>query len=130
MNKLIIVKQYFINILKIDNRSCRLLLLYMLAVCEVQPSAPRTEMVLNEEPSSARRLSDNARALAKFERPKNACVFEGARIWLSPHGRARHRPQLAWAKPEEPPRGGGDAALTRLLDDGPAASCLKCYNFS
>ncbi len=60
MNKLIIVKQYFINILKIDNRSCRLLLLYMLAVCEVQPSAPRTEMVLNEESSSARRLSDNA----------------------------------------------------------------------
>ena len=33
-------------------------------------------------------LSYNARALAKFGRPKNACVFEGGRIWLSPHGRA------------------------------------------
>ena len=68
-------------------------------------------------PPSAR-MADNARALAKFERPKNACVFEGGRIWLSPHGRARHRAQLARAKPEEPPRGGGDAALTRLLSDG------------
>jgi len=118
MNKLIIVKQYFINILKIDNRSCRLLLLYMLAVCEVQPSAPRTEMVLNEEPSSARRLSDNAGGWAKFGRPKNACVFEGGRIWLSPHGRARHRAQLARAKPEEPLPGGGDAAPIRVLSDG------------
>ena len=34
-------------------------------------------------------LSHNARAWAKFERPKNACVFEGGRIWSSPHGRAR-----------------------------------------
>jgi len=34
-------------------------------------------------------LSDNARAWAKFERPKNACVFEGGRIWSSPHGRAK-----------------------------------------
>ncbi len=43
----------------------------------------------NEAPPSARAISHNARALAKFERPKNACVFEGGRIWLSPHGRAR-----------------------------------------
>jgi len=28
------------------------------------------------------------RALAKFGRPKNACVFEGGRIWLSPRKRA------------------------------------------
>ena len=34
-------------------------------------------------------LSDNAGGWAKFERPKNACVFEGGRIWSSPHGRAR-----------------------------------------
>ena len=30
------------------------------------------------------RMADNACALAKFGRPKNACVFEGGRIWLSP----------------------------------------------
>ena len=65
-------------------------------------------------------MADNACALAKFGRPKNACVFEGGRIWLSPHGRARLRAQLARAKPEEPPRGGGDAALTRLLSDAAA----------
>ncbi len=45
------------------------------------------------------RMADNACALAKFGRPKNACVFEGGRIWLSPHGRARLRAQLARAKP-------------------------------
>jgi len=28
-------------------------------------------------------LSHNACAWAKFERPKNACVFEGGRIWWS-----------------------------------------------
>ena len=28
-------------------------------------------------------------------------------------------PQLARAKPEEPPQSGGDAALTRLLYEGP-----------
>ena len=70
-------------------------------------------------PPSAR-MADNAGAWAKFGRPKNACVFEGGRIWLSPHGRARLRAQLARAKPEEPPQCGGDAALTRLLYEGGA----------
>ena len=65
-------------------------------------------------------LSHNACALAKFERPKNACVFEGGRIWSSPHGRARAQARSSRGRdPEEPPRGGGDAALTRLLYEGP-----------
>ena len=63
------------------------------------------------------------RALAKFGRPKNACVFEGGRIWLSPHGRARRRAQLARAKPEAAPKWAA-VALTRLLSDGGPGSCL------
>jgi hypothetical protein len=49
-------------------------------MCNARPGWPR--------PLPAR-MADNARAWAKFERPKNACVFEGGRIWSSPHGRAR-----------------------------------------
>jgi len=56
--------------------------------------------------------------------------FLGERLWLSPHGRARHRAQLARAKPEEPPPGGGDAAPIRVLCDGGPGSCLLTHNLN
>jgi hypothetical protein len=65
-------------------------------------------------------LSDNAGGWAKFERPKNACVFEGGRIWSSPHGRARAQARSSRGRdPEEPPQSGGDAAPIRVLSEGP-----------
>ncbi len=67
-----------------------------------------------------RGLADNACAWAKFERPKNACVFEGGRIWSSPHGRARAQARSSRGRdPEEPPQSGGDAAPIRVLSEGP-----------
>jgi len=53
--------------------------------------------------------------LAKFGRPKNACVFEGGRIWLSPHGRARRRAQLARAKPGGGPKVGRRSAYALVI---------------
>jgi len=47
-------------------------------------------------PAPVAAVSDNARALAKFGRPKNACVFEGGRIWSSPHDRARAQARSAF----------------------------------
>jgi len=69
----------------------------------------------DEAPPSARAISHNARALAKFGRPKNACVFEGGRIWLSPHGRARLRAQLARAKPGGGPEVGRRSAYALVI---------------
>jgi len=60
-------------------------------------------------------MADNACALAKFGRPKNACVFEGGRIWLSPHGRARLRAQLARAKPGGGPEVGRRSAYALVI---------------
>ena len=60
-------------------------------------------------------LSYNAGGWAKFGRPKNACVFEGGRIWLSPHGRARHRAQLARAKPGGGPEVGRRSAYALVI---------------
>jgi len=60
-------------------------------------------------------VSDNAGGWAKFGRPKNACVFEGGRIWLSPHGRARHRAQLARAKPGGGPEVGRRSAYALVI---------------
>ena len=65
--------------------------------------------------NTRRGLADNARALAKFGRPKNACVFEGGRIWLSPHGRARLRAQLARAKPGGGPEVGRRSAYALVI---------------
>ncbi len=79
-------------------------------------------------PAPVAAVSDNAGGWAKFGRPKNACVFEGGRIWSSPHGRARLRAQLARARPEEPPQSGGDVAPIRVLSEGRPASCLNYQN--
>ena len=65
------------------------------------------------------------RALAKFGRPKNACVFEGGRIWLSPHGRARLRAQLARAKPGGCHEVGRRSAYALVIRRG-RDSCLIC----
>ena len=67
----------------------------------------------DEAPPSARAISHNARALAKFGRPKNACVS-----WAAEFGEARR------AEPEEPPKW-GDAADTRLLAVGPPGPKFK-----
>ncbi len=72
-------------------------------------------------------MADNAGGWAKFERPKNACVFEGGRIWSSPHGRARAQARSSRGRdPEEPPQSGGDAAPIRVLSAvAPAASAAS-----
>jgi len=62
-------------------------------------------------------LSSNAGGWAKAASLRKRLRFLGERLWLSPHGRARHRAQLARAKPEEPLPGGGDAAPNRVLCD-------------
>jgi len=60
-------------------------------------------------------MADNAGGWAKAASLRKRLRFLGEWLWLSPHGRARLRAQLARAKPEEPLPGGGDAAPNRVL---------------
>ena len=61
---------------------------FYFAAVRAQPALPRTGVFGMRNPRRRAPFRITPRALAKFGRPKNACVFEGGRIWLSPRKRA------------------------------------------
>ena len=109
--------KYFNNFFEsfIYDRSYLRLIVFFSQRCGLEDRALRTGEVLMQNPRRGAGLSANAGGWAKFERPKNACVFEGGRIWLSPHGRARRRAQLARAKPGGGPEVGRRSAYALVI---------------
>ncbi len=67
-------------------RSCYVLFMHVFEAMRASARGLRTSMVKMRP--GRRGFRTTPRALAKFGRPKNACVFEGGRIWLSPRKRA------------------------------------------
>jgi len=67
-------------------RSCYVLFMHVFEAMRASARGLRTEMYCNRAGQGGFRTTP--RALAKFGRPKNACVFEDGRIWLSPRKRA------------------------------------------
>ena len=60
-------------------------------------------------------MADNAGGWAKAASLRKRLRFLGEWLWLSPHGRARLRAQLAWAKPGGGPEVGRRSAYALVI---------------